>query len=89
MLSFFPTPSAERNLVTIAPRSESEMDYFIMGVYLAAALGLYGSWWTLASFIWLRAKVEPLNTGHVCYCCRGHSLSVFVSTLLEEGLIRK
>ena len=27
---------------TFAPRSESDTDYFIMGVYLTAGLGLYG-----------------------------------------------
>lgn len=26
-----------------APHSESDTDYFIMGVYLTASLGLYGS----------------------------------------------
>lgn len=55
-LSFLLTPSAERNLVTLAPYSESEMDCFIMGVFLAASLGLYGPCWTLAGKIWLTAE---------------------------------
>lgn len=39
-----------------APHSESDMDYFIMGVYLAASWGLYGSCWTLVGIMRLRAE---------------------------------
>ncbi len=39
-----------------APHSESDTDYFIMGVSLAASLGLYGSCWTLARIMRLRAE---------------------------------
>lgn len=40
----------------VAPHSESDTDYFIMGVNLAASLGLYGSCWTLAGIMRLRAE---------------------------------
>lgn len=39
-----------------APHSESDTDYFIMGVYLAASWGLYGSCWTLVGIMRLRAE---------------------------------
>lgn len=39
-----------------APYSESDTDYFIMGVYLAASLGLYGFCWTLAGIMRRRAE---------------------------------
>lgn len=39
-----------------APHSEGDTDYFIMSVYLATSLGLYGSCWTLAGIMRLRAE---------------------------------
>lgn len=39
-----------------APLSESDTDYFIVGVYLGTGLGRYGSCWTLVGIKRLRAE---------------------------------
>lgn len=58
---YLSSPSLSRHLLqgicsNLAPHAESGTDCFVMGVYLAACLGLYGSCWTLAGIMRLRAE---------------------------------